>query len=373
MRRWSLSLLGLTALLCSSACLTEHLSPPPPPEVCESRGVVVQLGEWVTSVDGCNSCLCEAGGLLSCTTAACLPPPPLFCSFDGRQYAPGALFDAGDGCNTCRCEGEGVISCTEMACPKPGCDYEGQHMEVGEALSPDGCNECVCTPSGRLRCTMALCQEGCSYDGDWVPVGASFQADGCATCSCLPGGLLDCVEVGCDLPDGCDIEEDPLTGFEALTDCAGDSSLYVAECSGETELHVISIYQSNPGAGPVAVALERSDRPLVLVLAAFADTTWQLSVSDDVALEQVIVTGEGGQRLRGLPRGVPVVNLRSRDDFRLAGCSHQWNTRPGSERGCDGAALTEAVEEHTGLRLSSFHGCELASEFTLFEAWDKAE
>ena len=63
--------------------------------------------------DGCNSCSCEDGMVLS-TMMECVS---LTCTDDdGTVYDLGESWTCTDGCNTCTCGEGGSISATEMSC-----------------------------------------------------------------------------------------------------------------------------------------------------------------------------------------------------------------------------------------------------------------
>ena len=78
------------------------------PITCEVEGVSYAVGAtWDKS---CNSCSCDAEGLVICTTMACAEP--LTCETGESVYAEGESWEVD--CNTCTCT-EGAAVCTEMA------------------------------------------------------------------------------------------------------------------------------------------------------------------------------------------------------------------------------------------------------------------
>jgi hypothetical protein len=73
--------------------------------------------------------VCADGSQPQGANCECPPPPtcdntaglPCECvTPDGQLVPPGTTFEAGDGCNTCVCDQNGQISCTEIACSNGG-------------------------------------------------------------------------------------------------------------------------------------------------------------------------------------------------------------------------------------------------------------
>ncbi len=149
-------------------------------------------GETVPADDGCNTCICQDDGTLSCTEIDCAP-----------ECEPGEVVPAADGCNTCECNDDGTIGgCTEIACSE--CT-EGDSMPAD-----DGCNTCDCV-EGEWACTRLACEPECE-PGEVVP-----SDDGCNTCECNDDGTIGaCTAVACDPGD-----EDPFDGQE-LAQCGED-------------------------------------------------------------------------------------------------------------------------------------------------------
>ena len=163
-------------------------------EVCVVDGTTYQLGDSFQSSDGCNTCTCEEGGSVSCTTMGCLDG----CDYNGSHYDVGDSFDDADGCNTCTCGEDGVVACTEMYCPQ-GCEYNGKHYDVGDTFKDiDDCNSCTCMENGGVACTDMACLDGCDYGGQHYDVGDKFDAlDGCNTCHCVADNEVACTEMAC--------------------------------------------------------------------------------------------------------------------------------------------------------------------------------
>jgi hypothetical protein len=84
----------------------------------------------------------------------------------------------------------------------------------------------------------------------------------------------------------------------------GRTPVGALQLSDEARVHVVSIYE--PVASRVPVEVRSSEGPVVLVLCSHRDTVWEITVSDDVELEAVLLGGYEGQRVYGVPPGVPV-------------------------------------------------------------------
>lgn len=183
-------------LLTVAACKDDDATP----ATCTQDGVEHALGASFASSDGCNTCTCGEGGVVSCTARACVDT----CTVGGVVHQIGDSFPSEDGCNTCTCGDGGAITCTEAACPPVTCTYDGASHAVGDTFpSDDGCNQCTCTADGTVACTDRACVDTCTYDRQTWAVGDTFPAiDGCNTCTCMEGGQLACTEKVCQ----CDID-----------------------------------------------------------------------------------------------------------------------------------------------------------------------
>lgn len=117
-------------------------------------------------------------------------------------FGPGRIYHAGDtyqdGCNTCVCNDDGSITCTDQDCT-PTCEHEGKSYQVGESFPlGDGCNLCTCMASGEVECTGVMCGKNCIYAGVEYAPGDTFPAlDGCNTCDCYSDGTVGCTERAC--------------------------------------------------------------------------------------------------------------------------------------------------------------------------------
>ena len=85
------------------------------------NGTRCEVGQVCPDPDGCNTCMCAAGGLLACTARACLDAGPPGCRLPSGALCPrGQRCPAGDGCNSCSCGADGSLACTEVACVDAG-------------------------------------------------------------------------------------------------------------------------------------------------------------------------------------------------------------------------------------------------------------
>lgn len=162
---------------------------------CSYGGSRQTAGKSFPSMDGCNTCLCTAGGDVACTEIACAPGRPVVggpaiggtggaggaandagagpvtCPNAGQAISPGTTVSATDGCNTCVCTTSGLLACTKKACPPVStdagppafdmpanaCVYAGKTVASGSSFpSTDGCNTCSCA-AGRVACTLKAC------------------------------------------------------------------------------------------------------------------------------------------------------------------------------------------------------------------------
>jgi hypothetical protein len=117
-------------------------------DVCDTPQGTFAIGEEFPAGDGCNTCVCEAGGEFSCTLLGCaqcdgpVPPcaPPSF---------PGCVVDSvcsDDGSWTCEescddCAGAPPIDCSApMGCYYTGPICAGDHYECGELVCEKDCS-----------------------------------------------------------------------------------------------------------------------------------------------------------------------------------------------------------------------------------------
>lgn len=79
----------------------------------------------------------------------CTMPDPGTCSYNGHVYHVGDSFPADDGCNSCSCLTGGVVTCTERACAPDG----GTATDAGDLVMCTGATPSF--PSFDKTCTLA--------------------------------------------------------------------------------------------------------------------------------------------------------------------------------------------------------------------------
>lgn len=190
-------------------------------ETCSYDGTSYRAGdEGIAATDGCNTCVCNADGTLSCTREACgcvVSGTPELAPFDSSFGAP-------DGCNTCTCLPDGTVSCTQMACPPPCSD-----LPAACTASPIlGCvSEPVCV-DGTWDCSL-----DCNCNGDTnvpfcpdAPLGCAFTGPYCDGIGWTCGDLI------CD---GCQSQPEPcpdpgIPGCWADNYCDGFNWACILNC-----------------------------------------------------------------------------------------------------------------------------------------------
>jgi hypothetical protein len=169
---------------------------------CTYNSVLFNEGDNFTSTDGCNTCICEKGGNVTCTEKSC--ETSATCTYNGSIYVEGNEYPSADGCNSCTCGADGNSVCTEDECKKQvTCEYNGNIYNEGDTFpSTDGCNTCSCGSDSSVSCTEKACRTVCSYNGKLYNPGDNFPAsDGCNTCSCTTSGTVLCSKMYC-IPGG---------------------------------------------------------------------------------------------------------------------------------------------------------------------------
>lgn len=128
------------------------------------------------------------------------------------------------------------------------------------------------------------------------------------------------------------------------------------------EVHLIGIYEGNGGTANVHLA---RPGPALLVLSAYATTTWTVTMTADVELRAVLLLGYEEQKLNiGVDVVEVFVSYEKTGEF--LGCGYEWpDLDPNS--GCETGELIAGIKEVFGLSPSSFSGCYAGSTFTLGE------
>ncbi|HEU4404832.1 MAG TPA: hypothetical protein VFS43_06030 [Polyangiaceae bacterium] len=180
------------------------------------------------------------------------------------------------------------------------------------------------------------------------------------------------VQLGCAAPpppppppDGSPVEAGPLR----INDCgyAGASHVATAE-PGQPELFVLSVYETRSDHGfgyhPTGEASVTDTRttPHVLVLSSYEPTHWTINADAAGGLTQIILNGYHDQTVTA-PPGVLVSEHSGFNDEGpeyFSACGYAW---PNNDGGCDTPGLVSGVESFSGLSLSAFAGCYVATNF----------
>lgn len=90
-----------------------------------------------TPLAGCGSdAATPSDGGVDATAGSEVAPPGTdaagSCSYGGAAHPPGSTFPATDGCNSCMCLAGGAVACTEIACPPrdggaAACDFSARY------------------------------------------------------------------------------------------------------------------------------------------------------------------------------------------------------------------------------------------------------
>lgn len=158
------------------------------------------------------------------------------CEYDGRWYEEDDIFDDTDGCNECVCNEDGGVSCTLIDCsaiPGATCALPFEAGECDAAIpvfwhNPDTgeCEENVyggCGGNDNRFATLAECEgacgapgsgQSCEVNGVVYPDGSTDVPDpaSCNTCSCVDGQVTDCTKIHCPVDCG--------EGFTLGSECA---------------------------------------------------------------------------------------------------------------------------------------------------------
>jgi hypothetical protein len=136
---------------------------------------------------------------------------------------------------------------------------------------------------------------------------------------------------------------------------AGWVAVARADPAGPEELNVFGVYATSFASGhPKGIVTVEVDRlaPQTLVLGAYEETMWLITVAKGAHLRRVIATGYRHQTVRA-PDGVDVVTYSGADHYLSASGNPGW----GGGLGSGHAALVTAAEAVTHLRVTSYHGC----------------
>ncbi|WP_372896977.1 tetratricopeptide repeat protein [Stieleria sp.] len=144
------------------------------------------------------------------------------------------------------------------------------------------------------------------------------------------------------------------------------AELLPADQLASCQLHVIGIYapEDNNTDDRVFVDVQPTGKPIVLALTGYYGAQWNVKISADADVRQVIVAGYFEHSVRGLPESVPTEMLtyfpdadKTRKDFFWA---YSWHTKNGRD-------LRSRLKELTGLDISTFQGKYSAKRFVVNE------
>jgi hypothetical protein len=159
------------------------------------------------------------------------------------------------------------------------------------------------------------------------------------------------------------MDRDPVPSFPPsrmqAKNCAraGKSSNYTRAQPGDTELHVIGVYEGDQHVdGVIDVHVPTRARPVVLALTAYQPTIWRIDATAKLAA--IYLYGYEKQRLTGVPKGVPV-EVVTKPEFV---CTYGWEPEQNTG-GCYYQKMIASVRKATGLVESSFQGCYAGREF----------
>lgn len=77
------------------------------------------------------------------------------------------------------------------------------------------------------------------------------------------------------------------------------------------EIHMVGLYEASSAhhaIAPAKVNVTYTGAPIILALTSYEPVEWQIEISPDVQIDQVIVSGYYEQRVTGLPDSVPIWN-----------------------------------------------------------------
>jgi hypothetical protein len=129
------------------------------------------------------------------------------CRVGDTTYDVGDSFPAEDGCNTCTCEVGGDVACTTLACTCQG-DYPDC------APPPDGCSlDYVCDATGQWSCEVT-----CDECGQQPPISCEPLPPNCYYTgpTCIDGSWS-CGDIICE--SGCDPDDQPVCPQPGAPNC----------------------------------------------------------------------------------------------------------------------------------------------------------
>jgi hypothetical protein len=123
------------------------------------------------------------------------------------------------------------------------------------------------------------------------------------------------------------------------------------------ELHFLGVYEASNNHNVVAPASVHLDRGtnVVLVVSSYEAVHWTVTVENGTTLDKVIVNGYENHEWT-VPNGVDVDDYSGPGNY-IESSPYEWDA--------EGQDFVAAVEQMTGLEMSSFHGCYRANDFEL--------
>ena len=158
----------------------------------------------------------------------------------------------------------------------------------------------------------------------------------------------------------------PAVQYKATcTPGQGVLTTYVAPTPGTPELHLMGVYETHSNhsgdshpEGEASVYVTRTT-PLVLALSSYEPVHWTVNAAAGARIQRIILNGLYNQRVTA-PQDIPV-EVHAGSAW-LGSYAYAW---PSSSGGSDTPRLVSALEQRTGLSLSSFAGCYQGTSFTL--------
>jgi len=179
------------------------------------------LGDDFTSIDGCNSCVCAAKGIM-CTVKTCEEPKG--CTLEAKVCPDGSSVGrSGPKCEFTACPGDAVCTDDAKKCPDgsfvgrsgPSCQFVcpgDVACDADAKLCPDGTTVGRTGPSCEFKCGDPV---ACSAD-------AKLCADGSYVGRTAPDCSFKCPAASCDQISA-GVAKQLQEAVEARRDCSGDT------------------------------------------------------------------------------------------------------------------------------------------------------
>ncbi|HEX2873436.1 MAG TPA: hypothetical protein VHP33_19390 [Polyangiaceae bacterium] len=181
-------------------------------ETCVYGDDSYQRGERFPADDGCNTCVCDADGRVSCTLLGCETCEDVVSRYSAaieqaKQCEPSLdgqcseLLTEGLACgcqtfvNAARSEAIAAASAAQQQYADMSC---GGGIVCGPCRTPSGA---FCSSEGRCEALFEDGDTACKVNGVVYESGTGGIADpvSCNTCAC-DDGRLSCTEIGCPVP-----------------------------------------------------------------------------------------------------------------------------------------------------------------------------